>query len=33
MAGLFSGAFAGGAVHLLFAGSLLLFPWHSARVR
>jgi hypothetical protein len=31
MAGLFSGIFAGGAVHLLFAGSLLLFPWRALR--
>ena len=35
MAGLFSGVFAGsaagGAVHLLFVGSLLLFPWRSLR--
>jgi hypothetical protein len=31
MAGLFSGVFAGGAIHLLFAGSLLLFPWRALR--
>jgi hypothetical protein len=31
MAGLFSGVFAGGAVYLLFLGSLLLFPWRSLR--
>jgi hypothetical protein len=31
MAGLFSGVFAGGAVHLLFVGSLLLFPWRALR--
>jgi hypothetical protein len=31
MAGLFSAVFVGGAVHLLFVGSLLLFPWRALR--
>jgi hypothetical protein len=31
MAGLFSGVFLGGAVHLLLLGSCLLFPWRALR--
>lgn len=29
---LFAGFAAGGAVHLLLAGALVLFPWHSRSV-
>jgi hypothetical protein len=31
MAGLFSGIVAGGALHLLLLGALLLFPWRALR--
>jgi hypothetical protein len=32
MAGLFSGVFLGGAVHLLLLGSCLVFPWRALRL-
>jgi len=31
MGGLFSGVFLGGAVHLLFAAALAVFPWRAVR--
>jgi hypothetical protein len=31
LAGLFAGRLAGGALHLLLAGALILFPWKALR--